>query len=75
MTGDMVDSAMNYDFRRFCTQYFAENILTAPEFDLRLSSLLMRYKKQMLPAQLNLFLSIEDLIQAHTFTLTLLTKG
>lgn len=54
MTGDMVDSAMNYDFRRFCTQYFAENTLTAPEFDLRLSSLLMRYKKQMLPAQLNL---------------------
>jgi len=54
MTGDMVDCAMNYDFRRFCTQYFAENILTAPEFDLRLSSLLMRYKKQMLPAQMNL---------------------
>ena len=54
MTGDMVDGAMNYDFRRFCTQYFAENNLTASEFDLRLSSLLMRYKKQMLPAQLNL---------------------
>ena len=54
MTGDMVDGAMNYDFRRFCTQYFAESILTASEFDLRLSSLLMRYKKQMLPAQLNL---------------------
>lgn len=54
MTGDMVDGAMNYDFRRFVTQYFAENILTAQEFDLRLSSLLMRYKKQMLPAQLNL---------------------
>lgn len=54
MAGDMVDGAMNYDFRRFCTQFFAEGILTAPEFDLRLSSLLMRYKKQMLPAQLNL---------------------
>ena len=54
MTGDMVDGAMNYDFRRFATQYFAENILTAAEFDLRLSSLLMRYKKQMLPGQLNL---------------------
>ena len=54
MTGDMVDGAMNYDFRRFCTQYFAEGILTAATFDLRLSSLLMRYKKQMLPAQLNL---------------------
>ncbi|MBQ8161815.1 MAG: glycoside hydrolase family 13 protein [Clostridia bacterium] len=54
MTGDMVDGAMNYDFRRFCTQYFAENILTAEEFDLRLSQLLMRYKQQMLPSQLNL---------------------
>ena len=54
LAGDMADGAMNYDFRRFCTQYFAENILTAEEFDLRLSSLLMRYKKQMLPAQLNL---------------------
>ena len=54
MTGDMIDGAMNYDFRRFVTQYFAENVLTAPEFDLRLSSLLMRYKRQMLPAQLNL---------------------
>ena len=53
-TGDMVDGAMNYDFRRFCTQYFAENILNASAFDLRLSGLLMRYKKQMLPAQLNL---------------------
>ncbi|MBQ8081103.1 MAG: glycoside hydrolase family 13 protein, partial [Clostridia bacterium] len=54
MTGDMVDGAMNYDFRRFATQFFAEGVLTAAEFDLRLSSLLMRYKKQMLPAQLNL---------------------
>ena len=54
MTGDMVDGAMNYDFRRFCTKYFAENILSAAEFDLRLSGMLMRYKKQMLPAQLNL---------------------
>lgn len=54
MTGDMVDGAMNYDFRRFATQYLAEKILTAAEFDLRLSSLLMRYKKQMLPGQLNL---------------------
>ena len=54
MAGDMVDGAMNYDFRRFCIQYFAEGSLTAPEFDLRLSGLLMRYRKQMLPAQLNL---------------------
>ena len=54
MHGDMLDGAMNYDFRRFCTQFFAERILTAEEFDLRLSSLLMRYNANMLPAQLNL---------------------
>ena len=54
MRGDMLDGAMNYDFRRFCTQFFAERILSAAEFDLRLSSLLMRYNAKMLPAQLNL---------------------
>ena len=54
MRGDMLDGAMNYDFRRFCTQFFAERILTAEEFDLRLSSLLTRYNAKMLPAQLNL---------------------
>ena len=54
MHGDMLDGAMNYDFRRFCTQFFAERILTAEEFDLRLSSLMMRYSAKMLPAQLNL---------------------
>ena len=54
LNGDMLDSAMNYDFRRFCTQFFAEGILTAEEFDLRISSLLMRYKKQAVYSQLNL---------------------
>ena len=54
MNGDMLDSAMNYDFRRFCTQFFAESILSAEEFDLRVSSLLMRYKQQATEAQLNL---------------------
>ena len=54
MHGDMLDSAMNYDFRRFCTQFFAEGILSADEFDLRISSLLMRYRSQAVQAQLNL---------------------
>ena len=54
MNGDMLDSAMNYDFRRFCTQFFAEGILTAEEFDLRISGLLMRYSCQATEAQLNL---------------------
>ncbi|MDR3051477.1 MAG: glycoside hydrolase family 13 protein [Oscillospiraceae bacterium] len=54
LAGDMVDSAMNYDFRRFCRQFFAEELLDAAAFDLRVSNLLMRYKTQALPAQLNL---------------------
>ena len=54
MNGDMLDSAMNYDFRRFCTQFFAEGVLSAEEFDLRVSSLLTRYRTQAVFAQLNL---------------------
>lgn len=50
----MMDGAMNYDFRRFCRQFFAEGSIDAEEFDLRLSSLLTRYPRQMLSAQLNL---------------------
>lgn len=54
MRGDMLDSAMNYDFRRFCTQFFAEGILNAEEFDLRVSTLLTRYQSQAIRTQLNL---------------------
>lgn len=54
MHGDMLDSAMNYDFRRFCTQFFAERVLTAEEFDLRVSTLLTRYRSQAVRTQLNL---------------------
>ena len=52
--GNMLDSAMNYDFRRFCGQFIARREIDAAEFDLRVSSLIMRCKKQALPAQLNL---------------------
>ena len=52
--GCMLDSAMNYDFRRFCTRFMAERTLDAAQFDTRVSSLLMRCQKQDLPAQLNL---------------------
>lgn len=54
INGNMLDSAMNYDFRRFCAQFMAHRRIDAEEFDLRVSSLLMRCKKQALPAQLNL---------------------
>ena len=52
--GNMLDSAMNYDFRRFCGQFMARREIDAEEFDLRVSDLIMRCKKQGLPAQLNL---------------------
>ena len=52
--GNMLDSAMNYDFRRFCKQFMAERRIDAEEFDLRVSDLIMRCKKQGLAAQLNL---------------------
>ena len=52
--GNKLDSAMNYDFRRFCKQFMAERRIDAEEFDLRVSDLIMRCKKQGLPAQLNL---------------------
>lgn len=54
INGNMLHSAMNYDFRRYCKDFFAEGRIDAEEFDLRVSTLLMRYPKQALPAQLNL---------------------
>lgn len=52
--GCMLDSAMNYDFRRFCEQFMAKRSIDAAEFDTRISSLIMRCQRQGLPAQLNL---------------------
>lgn len=49
-----LDSAMNYDFRRFAEGFIAKDKLDAKEFDNRISNLLMRYPKQALSASLNL---------------------
>ena len=54
LQGDMMDSAMNYDFRRFCQRFFAEGSIGAEDFDARVSVLLMRYQRQAAFAQLNL---------------------
>lgn len=54
INGNMMDSAMNYDFRRFCGQFFAEKSIDASEFDARVTNLLMRYPRQATYAQLNL---------------------
>lgn len=54
INGNMMDSAMNYDFRRFCGQFFADRSIDAAEFDARVTNLLMRYPRQATFAQLNL---------------------
>ncbi|SFC50580.1 glycoside hydrolase family 13 protein [Butyrivibrio sp. YAB3001] len=54
INGSMMDSAMNYDFRRFCGQFFANRNIDSAEFDARVSNLLMRYPQQATYAQLNL---------------------
>ena len=54
INGNMMDSAMNYDFRRFCGQFFAAGSIDAAEFDARVTNLLVRYPRQATYAQLNL---------------------
>lgn len=52
--GNMLDSAMNYDFRRYCRRFFAEQTVDAETFDTNVSTLLLRYNENALFAQLNL---------------------
>lgn len=54
LNGDMLDSAMNYDFRRYCRRFFAENTVEAEIFDTNISTLLLRYRESAIFAQLNL---------------------
>lgn len=54
LQGDMFDSTMNYDFRKHCNLFFAEGTMDAAEFAGRITNMRMRYRVQMVPAQLNL---------------------
>ena len=54
LQGDMFDSAMNYDFRKHCNLFFAERSIDAADFAGRITNMLMRYRVQTVPAQLNL---------------------
>ena len=54
LQGDLFDSTMNYDFRKHCQAFFAEKRIDAADFSGRITDMLMRYRPQMLPAQLNL---------------------
>ena len=54
LQGDLFDSTMNYDFRKHCRAFFAERRIDAADFSGRIADMLLRYRPQMLPAQLNL---------------------
>ncbi|MGN0278925.1 MAG: glycoside hydrolase family 13 protein [Lachnospiraceae bacterium] len=53
LDGTIFDSAMNYDFRKHCKRFFAEETIDAREFDGRVTDMQMRYRKQTVFAQLN----------------------
>lgn len=54
LNGKIFDSTMNYDFRKHCRRFFAEQSIDAYEFDGRVTNMRMRYRKQTVYAQLNL---------------------
>lgn len=54
LQGDMFDSAMNYDFRKHCELFFAREQIDAAAFAGRVTEMIMRYRVQTVPAQLNL---------------------
>jgi glycosidase len=53
LDGTIFDSAMNYDFRKHCKRFFAEQSIDAMEFDSRVTNMRMRYRKQTCFSQLN----------------------
>ncbi len=53
LDGTIFDSAMNYDFRKHCKRFFAEESEDAYLFDSRVTDMRMRYRKQTVFSQLN----------------------
>lgn len=53
LQGDMFDSSMNYDLRKHCELFFARQSIDAADFSGRVTNMLMRYRVQTVPAQLN----------------------
>lgn len=54
LRGDMFDSAMNYDFRKHCRDFFAVGSITADRFSARVAQMLHRYPAGITQGQLNL---------------------
>ena len=54
MQGDMFDSTMNYDVRKFSNYFFAQNAIDSSIFDAAVTNMLLRYRKNLQYGQLNL---------------------
>lgn len=54
LRGDMFDSAMNYDFRKHCRDFFAVGRINAAQFSARITQMLHRYPTGIMQGQLNL---------------------
>lgn len=54
MQGDMYDSVMNYDLRKFSNYFFAKGAIDAETFNAGVTDMLLRYKKNLTGASLNL---------------------
>ncbi|RRD92319.1 glycoside hydrolase family 13 protein [Clostridiales bacterium COT073_COT-073] len=54
LRGDMFDSTMNYDFRRYCRDFFGQSKINAAEFNARITKMNLRYPTGILQGQLNL---------------------
>ncbi|MCL2221407.1 MAG: glycoside hydrolase family 13 protein [Oscillospiraceae bacterium] len=57
LDGTMFHSAMNYDFRKHCRDFFAKGIIDAEVFNSRITDMLTRYRKNLTYTQLNLLSS------------------
>ncbi|NLL75940.1 MAG: alpha-glycosidase [Clostridiales bacterium] len=54
LRGDMFDSTMNYDFRRHCRDFFALKKMDCNMFKNRITSMYLRYSKEISEGQLNI---------------------
>lgn len=54
LSGDQFDSLMNYSFLYTCTDFFAKRVINVKQFSDRIGYLLMRYRKNVQYAQMNL---------------------
>ncbi len=54
LLGDQFDSAMNYRFTNTVIDFIGKDAISADEFDACLNAMLMRYKKQITPVQMNM---------------------